>query len=230
MLGPRDDLPDPLLLQLFAELALPPPSDVLRTIVRQNLAWWTVIGDRRPEHLQHQPARGAGMQTVAHDEPAVVVQEADQIEPPILPLEDEGKQVGLPELVGPSPLEALHLRSVRARGPRFGLIARFVQHPGYGGRTGTQRRSPQQLVAQTLAAPVRMQLLEHYYRALGDLRQLAPRGCTARLLRQPRRAMLGEPLLPEVQRVLGDSHQWREVAGRQATPLPGVQNQQPLMR
>ena len=33
---------------------LPPPGDVLRSVVRKNLFGRTVRGDRRPQHFQHQ--------------------------------------------------------------------------------------------------------------------------------------------------------------------------------
>jgi hypothetical protein len=40
------------------------------------------------------------VQGVAGDEAGVVVQESDEIDPAVLTLEEEGEQVGLPELVG----------------------------------------------------------------------------------------------------------------------------------
>ena len=42
--------------------------------------------------------------------------------------------------------------------------------------------------------------------------------------------MLAEPLFSQIERVLGDSHQRCEVTRRQAAPLPGIQDQQPLVR
>ena len=98
--GRRHDLPDAPLLQFLAELALAPPSDVLAAVVGEDLLGGPVGRDRRPKHLQHQRGRLAGVQAVADDEPAVVVHEGDQVDPPVLPLEHEGEQVGLPKLVG----------------------------------------------------------------------------------------------------------------------------------
>src|SRR6185437_8505206 len=51
---------------------------------------------------------------------------------------------------------------------------------------------------------------------------------SARLIHQAGRALLVELLLPGVERMLGESDERGEVAGRQAGALPGVENQQPL--
>jgi hypothetical protein len=40
------------------------------------------------------------VQTEADQKPAVIIEEGNQVNPPVLPLEDEGEQIGLPELVG----------------------------------------------------------------------------------------------------------------------------------
>ncbi len=52
------------------------------------------------------------MQAVADLEVAVVVHEGDQVNAAVLPLEDKRDQVGLPELVGPRPLEVPHVVGV----------------------------------------------------------------------------------------------------------------------
>ena len=74
------------------------------------------------------------MQAVADDEPAVVVHEGHQIDPPVLPLEHEREQVGLPQLVGLGPLEAADVIGMRLGRLLLQLIARLVQHPGHGVR------------------------------------------------------------------------------------------------
>ena len=98
---------------------------------------------------------------------------ATRYTPPVLPLEHEREQVGLPELVGPGPLEVPHLVGMRAGGHLFQLVAGLVQHPGHGRGAGRQRRAAQQHVADPLAAPLGIGLLEHEDRALGQLRQAA---------------------------------------------------------
>ena len=79
MFGTGDYLLDSVLLQLLAELALPPPGDVLRTVIGQDLHRRTIAGDPRPQYLQHQRAGRRGVQAVPHQEPAVIVQEPDQV-------------------------------------------------------------------------------------------------------------------------------------------------------
>ena len=119
---------------------------------------------------------------------------------------------------------------MRTGGHLLQLVARLVQHPGHGRRAGRQGRAAEQHVADPLAAPVGIGLLEHQDRPLGQLRQAAPLRPAPRLVHQPGRTQLLELLLPGVERVLRDAHQRGEVPRRQAAPLPGVEDQQPLLR
>ena len=79
---------------------LPRQVTYCAAVVGQHLLGRAVRGDRRTQHLQHQRRRLAGVQTVADDEAAVIVHEGDQVDPAVLPLEHEGEQVRLPQLVG----------------------------------------------------------------------------------------------------------------------------------
>ena len=114
-------------------------------------------------------------------------------------------------------------------GDFFHLVARLVQHAGDGPRRGRQGRTAEQHVADPLAAPLRVGLLEHEDRPLGQLVHAAALGPAALLIHQPGRARLVEPLLPTVERVLREAHQRGEIARRQAAPLPSVEDQQPLL-
>ena len=141
---------------------------------------------RRPQHLQHQRRRLAGVQAVADDEAAVVVHEGDQVDPPVLPLEDEREQVGLPQLIRAGPLEASGpCRDAAASATSSQLVAGLVQHPGHGRGAGGQGRAAQQHVADALAAPVRVGLLEHEDGAPGQLGQRLPAACPAWLSISP---------------------------------------------
>jgi hypothetical protein len=60
-------------------------------------------------------------------------------------------------------------------------------------------------------------------------RQCFPRS-TPRFLHQPRRTVLSELLLPGTEGVFRNADQGTEVPGRQPAPLPGVKNQQSLLR
>ena len=79
------------------------------------------------------------------------------------------------------------------------------------------------------STPVRVGLLEHQDGPLGQLGQATAFGTAARLVHQAGRALGLELLLPGIEGVLGDADQGGEVAGRQAAPLPGVQQQQALL-
>ena len=109
-------------------------------------------------------------------------------------------------------------------GTSSSCVARLVQHPRHRRGTGRQRRPAQEHVADPLAAPVRVRLLEHQDRPLGHLGQ-----------RLPGRAPLGwsispagpcglELLLPRVERVLRHADQSgrsRRPAARCAARCPG---------
>jgi hypothetical protein len=113
------------------------------------------------------------MQPVADDEARVVVHESDEVTSPILTLEDKRKQVGLPEGIGRGTFEA---GLALGMGPGLDLlhaVAGFVQDLGNGRGTGRQGWAAQQHVADALAAPVRIGLLEHQDGALGQFRELA---------------------------------------------------------
>jgi hypothetical protein len=84
------------------------------------------------------------VQAVADHEAAGVVEEGDQVDTPVLPLEDEGEQVGLPQLVGRGPLEGADVIGMRSRGHLLALIAGLVQDAGDGGGTGGQGGAAQQ--------------------------------------------------------------------------------------
>ena len=188
-----------------------------------------VGGDGGAEHLDHQRRRLAGVQAVAGDEAAVVVHEGHQVDAAVLPLEHEGEQIGLPELVRPGPLEGADRSGAdcgsalppsrspphAARGPRLAGLAGKA-----GPRTSMSliRWQPQSGWA---CLSIRIVRLVSSGRRLPAL---TPRGC----FHQAGRTQLLEALLPGIERVPRDVHQRAEVARRQAAPLPRVQQQQLL--
>jgi hypothetical protein len=70
------------------------------------------------------------VQGVADDEAGVIVHERDEIDPAVLALEHESEQVGLPQLVGPGPLEGADLVGVRRGGLFLQDIAGLTQNGG----------------------------------------------------------------------------------------------------
>jgi hypothetical protein len=112
------------------------------------------------------------VQPVAGDEAAVVVEEGDQVDATVLPLEHKGKQVGLPELIGPRPLEAAGGGIVtQVVGEVVGARAGVVQDAGDGGGAGRQGGAALEQIADTLAAPVGVGLLEQQGGAAGQFGQ-----------------------------------------------------------
>jgi len=124
-------VPDTVLLQFPTELALAPPGDVLASVVGEDLGRHAVGRQGCTEHLDDQGGRLGSVQAVTGDEPAVVVHECDQVDAAVLPLEHEGEQVSLPQLVRFGPLERAHGWRVRPRGGLFHLVTRLVQHSAY---------------------------------------------------------------------------------------------------
>ena len=64
-----------------------------------------VSGQSSSKHFQHQGRRLTGVQAIAGDEAAMIIHEGDQVHAAVLPLEHEGKQIGLPKGVRLGPLE-----------------------------------------------------------------------------------------------------------------------------
>ena len=148
---------------------------------------------------------------------------------PVLALEHEGEQVRLPQLVGLGPLEVLGLLPVRLRGVGCRHVAGLDQRTA--DRRGTRREAlcAQQHRRDPVLAPVGVLLLQHQDRALGRLTELAPRRAPARLVVEPSRPELREARLPGPQRVQRQTHERREVSGRQLAAQPAVEDQQPLL-
>src|SRR5262249_26997451 len=82
-----DHLADAAFVQLLAEGALAAPGDILAAVVGEDLLGPAVAGQRGAEYLQDQGRRLTGVQAVADQKAAVVVQEGDQIDTAVLPLQ-----------------------------------------------------------------------------------------------------------------------------------------------
>src|SRR5438132_8761084 len=118
---------------------------------------------------------------------------------------------------------------MRPGGYLFQLIAGLVQHRGHGTGAGRQGGAAQQHVADALAAPGGVALLEQQDGAPGQVRQPAAGRRPAWLVHQSGRTLLIELLLPAIEGVLGQPDQGGEVAGRQAAAWPGVEQEQALL-
>ncbi len=109
------------------------------------------------------------------------------------------------------------------------LVARFAKNTSDRRRTGRERGTAKERVADPLAAPLWMFLLQHHDRPLGNLRETAPPRTTARLVDKPRGAAVLEPTLPRVERVARDADERRKVARRKTTPAPSIEQQETLL-
>jgi hypothetical protein len=135
MLRPALDVPDPILAQPLLEERLAAPGCVLPPLVGQDLHRRPVRGDSTLQRFQYQRALLVVRQHEAHHEARVVIHEGCQVEP-LVPSQEEGEDVGLPELVRCCPLEApwWPLASVDWSRHRRGHHPRVRQHALHGAR------------------------------------------------------------------------------------------------
>lgn len=123
------DVPNPLPLQLRLEGRLSPPRRVLPPVVGQRFLGHAECGNPALESFQHELCLLLVGDGVADDEAAVVVHEDGDVEP-LVPPQQEGEDVRLPQLIRRGPLEA-RLRPRRLldfRRPRL-QQALVVQNP-----------------------------------------------------------------------------------------------------
>lgn len=130
---------DAKFFQFLGELAFAAPHDILLGVIDEDLGRHAIGGDRRPHHLNHQRRRLAAKQAIARDKAAMIIQEGQEVDAPVLPLEHERKQIGLPQLVGLGALEATDMIGLRLDGLLNRFIAGFFQHPRHGVGTGRQQ-------------------------------------------------------------------------------------------
>lgn len=124
MVRRRAHVPDPLSLERLLEPRLALPGHELAAVVRQDLSRRAPLADRAFDHLQHRVGRLLTEQAPAYHEPAVVIDDADQVHR-VHPLELEREDVDLPQRVGHRALEAADLAQ-----PRVGDRRRIAQACG----------------------------------------------------------------------------------------------------
>jgi hypothetical protein len=103
VVGPRLDVPNPVLLQLSLKPARAPPRRVLTAVVRQHLTGRVVLRYRPTVHLKHVLARLAPEKVKPRDIPRIVVDVPDQEGVPAP--KAKRKNVRLPQLVRRGTLE-----------------------------------------------------------------------------------------------------------------------------
>jgi hypothetical protein len=123
---------DAMALQLRFELGAAAPGGVLAALVGQDFSRRAVLGDAARQCLQHQHASLVMRDRQTHQIPRVIVQERRHVQP-LVPAQQERKEVRLPQLVRLRTLEVLY-RLVPPYPPRHYLRpdAFALQHPAHG--------------------------------------------------------------------------------------------------
>ena len=96
-----------ILTQLRLETGGPAPTRVLAALIREHFFGHAVLRHRPAVHLQHVLRRLAAKHVQPHHVTGVIVDKADEVG--VLASQPEGKDIGLPHLVGSRPLEEARL-------------------------------------------------------------------------------------------------------------------------
>ena len=123
MMGPAFDVVDPILAQLCLEAGRASPTRVLTALIGEHFFGHAVLRDRRAVHLQHVFRRLAAKHVQPHHVAGVIIEKADEIG--VLASQPEGKDIGLPHLVGGGPLEEARLGRI-ARGLALRLLEQLL--------------------------------------------------------------------------------------------------------
>lgn len=179
MLRPGLEVLDPLPAQRGLKLRLSPPHCVLPPVVGEDLLRRSVAGDGPLQGLHHQGALLVPLQRPAGDEARAVVEKGAEVDP-LVPAQEKGEDVRLPELVRLRPLEAplrlLPRRRYRARLQEL----RLVQHAPHLALADPYRFKTPQDVANPPRPVLRIGLLQRHYRLPARV------VCCFRLRRLPR--------------------------------------------
>jgi hypothetical protein len=84
MMGSALDVRDPVAMQLRLELRGTAPRGVLPALVRENLAWCSVVGNPASKRLEHQRTALVMRQRQADQITRVIVQESRNVQPLVL--------------------------------------------------------------------------------------------------------------------------------------------------
>jgi hypothetical protein len=101
----------------------------------------------------------------------VIIHETDQVDATVLSFQDEGEEIGLPELIGTSPFEAVDFGRMGASGKFFEFIAGLGEDMGDGG--GAECRAAHEHVADAATTPLGMILFHEQDSALGNFGRTA---------------------------------------------------------
>lgn len=118
MMRPTLDVVNPIFAQLRLEACGPAPTGILAALVGKHLFGHAVLGHRRAVDLQDVLGRLAAKHVQPHHVAGVIIDKADEVG--VLASQAEGKDIGLPHLVGSRSLEEARLGWIAlGLGPRF---------------------------------------------------------------------------------------------------------------
>ncbi len=109
------------------------------------------------------------------------------------------------------------------------LVARLLQDAGDRLRARRVALAAVQNVADPLAAPVGVRLLQEQDRSLGDVGEARASRATATPLLETGGTELVELAPPVVERVVADPDEGSEVLRRKTAPLPRIEDEDPLL-
>jgi hypothetical protein len=222
MVGPALDVLDALALELPLEVRPPAPGHILAALVRQDLARRTVFGDPARQGFQNQRRALVVRHHQGHHVARVVVHEGRHVQP-LVPTQQEGEDVRLPELIRLRALEALLART------RFGYKSRdaldqsfLVQDSPHRRLRDAQTLKARHQVPDAPCAMLRVLLPRRHHRRPARVRA---RSITLRLpmlpVRFPPRARICSvppvPVRPVHDRRHGDTKGFRHRHGLRAT-------------
>jgi len=204
MLRPAHHMSNAVLLEQGFEGGLAAPRGVLPALVRQHLLRRAVSGDAALESFTSEAALLVVRQHVRDDEARVVVHEGRHVDA-LVPSQQEGEDVRLPQLIRLGSLEAAlggrHLRQLRrlVRQQPF-----FVQDASHLRRRHAERLEALQTVGDFPRPEVGECLLHRDYRIalrVGRVRRFRLRLAAGRLRVQRALALRAERLHPVVHRL-----------------------------
>ena|GEM_PF-3460715 len=175
----RQHMADAQVLQALAESALAAPAVILRTPVREDLRRLAVAQQTLLQRLEHQLVALMRQQTPGHDVAAVIVQEQRQIHTPPRTRQHVARDVALPQLTRPRPLETTRQRATLASPRRVGIVQPVVlQHTTHRARRDRQAQETTQQITDAPQPRARLLALGSHDRSLRARRDAATRTTT----------------------------------------------------
>jgi len=123
MMRPALNVVNPILAQLRLKVRGPAPTGVLAALIGEHLFGHAVLCHRPAVHLQDVLRRLAVKHLQPHHITGVIVDKADQVG--VLAAQPEGKDIGLPHLVGSGALEKARLGGITS-GLGAGLLEQLL--------------------------------------------------------------------------------------------------------